>query len=580
MFFDIEVNHKTIKARRGETILQTLNRNGIKVPTLCNMPEFTPTGACRICVVEVEGKHGLVPSCSFQVEENMKVQTHSPRVVRARKNIVELLLSNHPDDCLYCDRNCNCELQSLAAELDIRERIIFGKRSALKADLSSPSVVRDLAKCILCGRCVRICEEVLGVYAIDFIRRGNMTCIGTAFNKPLNFSNCIHCGQCVMVCPTAALREKNQFPEILEHINNPEKELIVQYSPMVALSLNEEFGIRSAREVSGILNGILRKMGFSKIYDTSFAADLCIIEQAEELIARFEKGGKFPVISGFCQAVVKYIEQFAPDIIPFVSTCRSPQQAMGSLIKNYYAGTQNISPEKIYSVSIVPCTARKAEAQREEMTHKGISDIDAVITTREFIRLIRLYGIDVHSIEPDLTDAPFNIRSAAGMISAAPGGFTEALIRTLYYKISGKEMSQIKNNNLRGTKAFKEVKVKINGNTYNFAAFQGLAHFIPWIDKIRKGETDFHFIEIAACPGGCAGGGGQPYCCDEKIVKSQLSALYDVDDTETIKVAHKNPAVTDIYSDFLGNPLSEKSTKLLHTTFKNRENEEKQDGGG
>ncbi len=574
MFFDIEVNHKTIKARRGETILETLNRHGIKVPTLCNMPEFTPTGACRVCAVEVEGKPGLVPSCSFLVEENMKIQTHSSRVIKARRSIVELLLSNHPDDCLYCDRNCNCELQNLAADLNIRERIIFGKKNALKADLSSPSVVRDLAKCILCGRCVRVCDEILGVYAIDFIRRGNKTTIGTAFNKPLNFSSCIHCGQCIMVCPTAALHEKNQFPEILEHIHNPEKEVIVQYSPMVAVSLAEEFGIRSTKEINGILNAILRKIGFSKVFDSSFAADLSIIEQVEEFIARVDNGGKLPIISSFCQASVKYLEQFAPDMIPFLSTSKSPQQIMGTIIKSYYAEAHNISPDKIYSVSIMPCTARKAEAQREEMTHKGISDIDAVITTRELIKLIRLHGIDVHNIEPELTDTPFDIRSSAGMISAAPGGLTEALIRTLYFKRNGKEMTQLKISDLRGAKTFKEVKVKVNGNTYNFAAFQGLANFIPWIDKIRNGEVNYQFIEVMACLGGCIDGGGQPYGCDDKIKKSRLTALYEVDDTETIKVAHKNPSITEIYLKFLGSPLSEKSTKLLHTTYKNREDSE------
>lgn len=387
MIFDIEVNNKIIKARKGETILSALNRNGIKVPTLCFMEDLLPTGACRICVVEVEGQDNLVPSCAQPVEEWMKIKTHSPKVIKARKTIVELLLSNHPDDCLYCERNGNCELQKLSIELNVLERRISGRKGNQKADRSGSSMVRDPKKCILCGRCVRVCEEIVGVTAIDFIKRGNHCEITTSFEKGINLSSCINCGQCIMVCPTGALYERDHLPEIVDSLNNPSKHVVIQYSPTISVSLAEEFGVKAGKDINGMLNAALRKIGFNKVFDCSFGADINTIEAANQLVDRIKTNQKLPMFSSCCPAWVKYAEQTHPELIPNLSTTKSPQQMMGALIKSYYAENHDIAPENIYTVAVMPCIAKKFEAQREEMTHKGITDVDAVLTTRELARL-------------------------------------------------------------------------------------------------------------------------------------------------------------------------------------------------
>ena len=382
MIVNIEVNNKIIKAKKGETIRSALMAHGINIPSLCAMKDFTPTGACRMCVVEVEGKDGLVTSCSHPVEEWMKISTHSPRVVRARKSIVELLLSNHPDDCLYCIRNGSCELQDLAEELNVRERRIIGKKNKYRLDHSSPAIVRDPAKCILCGRCVRVCSEVQSVHAIEFINRGNKTFIGTSYNKDLNFSSCILCGQCIMVCPTAALYEKDNLAELEEALNNPARKVIAQIDPSVSVTIAEEFGIKPGKDIHGLVVAALRKIGFDLIFDTAFGADLSVIEMTKELIHNKDIDKKTPVFAGLCPGWVKYVEQFWPDYNVKLSPLKSPQQLLGSIIKNHYADISGIPSETIYSVAISPCTARKFEAQREDMTSKGISDIDNVLTTR------------------------------------------------------------------------------------------------------------------------------------------------------------------------------------------------------
>jgi len=373
MVFNIEVNNKIIKARRGDTILETLRRNGITVPVLCNMEGFTPTGACRICVVEVEGRNDLVPSCSQPVEEWMKIHTHSPRVINARRTIVEMLLSSHPDDCLYCIRNGNCELQDLAQELGIRERKLPVVKRQVKKDPSSSSVHRDPAKCILCGRCVRVCKDRIGVSTFDFIGKGMKTTVGPTFNNRLNVSNCINCGQCIMVCPTGALHEKDNIAQVQSALQDPEKHVVVQISPTVSVSLAEEFNIRTGKELDGLLVAILRKMGFDRIFKTAFAADIMLLRVVDELADRLERNERLPMFSSDCPAFVKFMEQSHPDLLPHLSVSKSPQQIMGSLIKHHYARDQKVKGEKIVSVSLMPCTAKKFEAQREEFTVKGIS---------------------------------------------------------------------------------------------------------------------------------------------------------------------------------------------------------------
>ncbi len=571
MIFDIEVNNKIIKAKKGETILSALSRNGIKVPTLCHMEDLPPSGACRICVVEVDGQDNLVPSCAQPVEEWMKIKTHSPKVIKARKTIVELLLSNHPDDCLYCERNGNCELQKLSVELNVLERRISGKKGMQKADRSGSSMVRDPKKCILCGRCVRVCEEVIGVTAIDFVKRGNHSEITTSFGKGINLSSCINCGQCIMVCPTAALYERDHLPEIIDSLNNPDKHVVIQYSPTISVSLAEEFGVKAGKDINGMLNAALRKIGFNKVFDTSFAADVNTIEVAKQLHERIKEKAKLPMFSSCCPSWVKYVEQTHPELIPNLATAKSPQQIMGSLIKGYYAENQYIAPENIYTVAVMPCIAKKFEAQREEMTVKGITDVDAVLTTRELARLIRLYGIDIMNIESELADTLLGTRSSSGKLYAVSGGVAEAVARTTFNLFTESDMMNFKIQELRvQNKNRKEYKLKVADKEINFVAVSDMINAEKLISEIKSGKSDFQFVEVMACPGGCVNGGGQPIPARKEDIKARIKCIYDVDDKESIKFAHKNPQLNEIYKSFQDNE-EENSLQKLHTAFNERE---------
>ena len=566
----IYVNHQPVEAREGEYILDVLKRSGIHVPTLCHMKDRFPSGACRMCLVELEGSGRLITSCSYPVEEGMKVLTHSPKVVEARKTILELLLANHPDDCLYCVRNGNCELQKLSSDLGVRERKIRGPKKELYLDRSGAGIVRDPAKCILCGRCVRMCEEVMGVSAIDFINRGSNTVIGTAYNMGLNTSSCVNCGQCILVCPTGALSEKNHFGEIRQALDDPQKTVVVQYAPAISVSLAEEIGMDPGKDVNGILNAALRKIGFDYVFDTSMSADLTIMEESAELIQRVKKGENLPLITSCCPAWIKFAEQFYPDFLPRISTCKSPQQMMGAVIKSYWAEQTGTAPENIYSVSIMPCTAKKFEGQREEMMQQGLPDVDAVITTRELAGFIRMYGVDMQRLEPEMTDSPLGARSTAGKIFGASGGVAEAAIRTAYYRLTGEELARFRIPAVRGFKGRKETRVSVNGLDLGVAVVSGLGNARELLDEIRNGRDDIHFIEIMACPGGCINGGGQHIGADTGAIRARANALYEIDDSEPIKVSHRNPDVADLYSRFLGKPLGERSHALLHTSYQER----------
>lgn len=571
MVFNIQVNKQEIQANKGETILTALRRNGIRVPTLCNMKDFTPTGACRMCIVEVEGKENLIPSCSYPVEEWMKIKTHSPRVLKARKTIVELLLSNHPDDCLYCERNGNCELQKHAEDLNIRERRIPGSKSNHKIDKSGLSVIRDPAKCILCGRCVRICEEKQAATTLGFTRRGSDLIIAAAMDKPLNFSNCINCGQCVMYCPTGALTEKIEYADLDRIIADPEKIKVVQYSPTIAASIAEEFRLKNGSDVNGIINAALRKMGFDKIFETSFGADMQIIEQSEEFIRRMDNGENLPFLTSCCPSWVKFAEQNFPDFLPNLSRVRSPQQIMGSAIRNYYPFISDVNTENIFSVSIMPCTAKKFEAQRVEMTRKGIPDIDRVLTIREFVRLIKLHGIDMDHLEAEPADDPMGAKTSAGKLVGVSGGSLEALMRTIYYKMSGKNLDSMRMNKLRSSRGLKEMSIKIGRKELKVAAVSGMAAAVNLLEAVRSGKKQYDIIEVMACPGGCVNGGGQPIRNEEVNVKSRARVLYDIDNKEIIKVAHKNPQIFQAYENYYEEPGSEKCIQELHTVYASRE---------
>jgi iron-only hydrogenase group A len=567
----IQVNNKTIEAKPGEMLLSALRRAGIQVPTLCNLEELLPTGACRMCVVEVEGAPSLVPSCAFPVREGMKVKTHSQRAVRARKTILELLLANHPDDCLYCPRNGSCELQSLAENLGVRQRRYTGLKSQHKIDASSPSLVRDPDKCILCGKCVRTCEEVQGVACLDFIGRGSKATVGTAFNQGLNVSSCVACGQCIRVCPTGALSEQSHFRAMLNAIDDPETTVCVQVAPAVSVTLGEEFGIKPGADIAGLLNAALRRLGFDYVFDTAFSADLTIMEEGSELVHRLQNGGRLPMMTSCSPGWIKFVEQFYPEMIPNLSTCKSPQQMLGAVVKGYFAERQKIDPEKIFTVSVMPCTAKKFEAGRAEMMRGDIADIDLVLTTRELARIIRMRGIDINALEPETADTPFGERSTAGKLFGATGGVMEAALRSAHYLVTGKEMENLKIQPVRGLDGIKTASVKIGDVELNVAVVSGLANARKLLDEIRAGRKDLHFIEVMTCPGGCINGGGQPIGTDLEAVKARMQALYKIDREEGVRVSHANPSVQRLYSEWLGKPMSDVSHKYLHTHYHARE---------
>jgi iron-only hydrogenase group A len=571
MMIQFEADGKMIEAEDGETILAALRRKGVHVPTLCHMEGLTPTGACRLCIVEVEGAPGLVPSCSFPATAGMKVKTRTPRVLEARKTIVELLLANHPDDCLYCARSGKCDLQTLARDLGVRHRTYRGAKNDHPLDISSPSITRDPDKCVLCGRCVRMCEEVQGVAAIDFIGRGAKTTVATAFARGLNVSSCVNCGQCILVCPTGALTEHSNVDEVVAALADPTKTVVVQHAPSVSVQLAEEFGVKAGTDVDGRMVAAFRRMGFARVFDTSFTADLTIMEEASELAHRVATGGVLPMMTSCSPGWIKFVETFYPDFLPNLSSCKSPQQMMGAVIKGFWAPNQKLDPAKVISVSIMPCTAKKFEAGRPEMAPHHVPDVDYVLTTRELGELIRRFGIDLMALESETADTPFGERTTAGKIFGASGGVMEAAVRTAHFLLTGQELENLEIRPLRGGKGIKELRAKIGDLEVGAAVVSGLGNARALLEQLRSGRKDLHFIEVMTCPGGCINGGGQPLGADLEAVKARMQALYKIDREETVRVSHKNTEVKRLYDDFLGKPLGEKSHKLLHTHYAKRE---------
>lgn len=568
MLFTIQVNNKKIKAEKGETILSALNRNGIIIPTLCRMKDFTPTGACRMCVVEVEGRDRLVTACSQPVEEWMKIKTHSPRVLTARKTIVELLLSNHPDDCLYCDKNLKCELQKLSEELNIRERRMRARKIKPRVDQSSPSIVRELSKCILCGRCVRVCEEVITPTSLDFIKRGSFTHIGPALDRDFNFSSCIHCGQCVMVCPTGALHEKHNITEVQEYLHNPEILKVLQYSPVAGYGVAEELGLKYTRDFDKIINAVLRKIGFDKVFTTGLGSDIYLSELTSELKQRIDSGSKSPLIISACPAWVKFAEQFVPAWLGDLSTVKAPQQIAGVLIKTIVASQAAVKPEKIFSVSASPCMAMKFESKRDGMMRKGISDVDSVMTVRELARLIRLYGIDVMNTDPEPFDDPLSGRSSAATMTEVSGGISESVIRQLSFLISGSEPEKQYFRKFRQGGSFREISVPIGNLHLSIAIVDGLAGFERLKESVGAGNK-YDLIEIMTCQGGCVNGAGLPPARNKDIIKGRAKNIYQADETEAISLPSKSPVLINLYEKLTELGLAA-DKKLFHTHFEKR----------
>ncbi len=565
-----EADGRTIQANDGVTILTALRNEGIQVPTLCHMEGLPPSGACRLCVVEVEGAPTLTPACSFPVVNGMKVKTRSPKVLEARRTIIELLLASHPDDCLYCSRSGKCDLQRLSREMGVTQRRLRGAKAHKELDVSSPSIVRDPEKCILCGRCVRVCEEVQGVGAIDFVGRGSRAYTGTAFNTGLNTSSCICCGQCVLVCPTGALSEHSSLDAVIAALADPEKMVVVQHAPAVSVSLAEEMGLKPGTDVDGKMVAALRRVGFDRVFDTSFTADLTIMEEGSELVERIKNGGTLPMLTSCSPGWIKFVEEFYPDFIPNLSTCKSPQQMMGAIVKSFFAERQGTDPAKIVSVSIMPCTAKKFECSRPEMG-RGAPDVDSVLTTRELGKLLHLFGIDLKDLEPETADTPFGERSTAGKLFGASGGVMEAAIRSAHYLLTGKELGELKIQPLRGMAGMKELRVKIDGLEVGAAVVSSLGNARKILEQVRQGRNDLHFIEVMTCPGGCINGGGQPLGMDMSAVQSRMKALYKIDGQETLRTSHSNPWVKRLYDEYLGQPLGEKSHHLLHTDYHHRD---------
>jgi len=566
----IEVNGRQVDAPQGEMLLSALRRVGIDVPTLCNYEGLTPAGACRVCVVEVEGQRSLVPACAFPVTAGMKVKTQTDRVVAARRMIIELLLADHPDDCLFCERNETCQLRKLAESFGIRRRRFIGQRSSYPIDSSGESIVRDDEKCIKCGKCVRVCDEVQGVACIDFINRGSQTIVGTAFDEGMNVSSCVNCGQCVTNCPTGALIGKSHIERVMAALRDPHLHVVVQHAPSVSVTIGEEFGISTGVDVMGKMQAILRRMGFDAVFDTSFSADLTIMEEATELIHRIKHKGVLPMFSSCSPGWIKFVETFYPQNIPNLSTCKSPQAMLGAVIKTYYAEKKGLDPKNIYSVSVMPCTAKKFEASRPEMGRDGYRDIDAVLTTRELAQMIRRFNLGLE-FQPEEADSPFGVRSSAGKIFGATGGVMEAAVRSAYYFMTGSELGDLKIEAVRGLSGIKEAHIDIAGLEVGIAVVNGLGNARRLLKQINAGtRKDIHFVEIMTCPGGCVGGGGQPYGTDISKLKMRSWELYNIDNTETLRVSHANPEILQIYQEYLGEPNSHKAHELLHTHYQPR----------
>jgi len=563
----ITINDIEVNVEADETVLGACRRHGVRIPTLCHLAHLTPTGACRLCVVEVEGQRALVPSCAFPVADGMKVRTHSARAVEARRVIVELLLANHPDDCLYCVRNADCQLRELAAELGVQGRRFHGAKLRYKMDASSPAIIRDPAKCILCGKCVRVCEEVMKVGCIDFIGRGSTTTVGPALDQGLNVSSCVNCGQCILVCPTGALSEHTAVPAVLAALNDPGRTVVVQHAPAVAVTLGEQFGLRPGADTAGLMNAALRRLGFARVYETAFAADLTVMEEASELVKRIREGGPLPMMTSCSPGWIKYVEQFRPEFIPNLSSCKSPQMMLGALIKSPLAA----DADRVFSVSIMPCVAKKFEAARPEMERDGVPDVDAVLTTRELAGLLRQRGIELALLEPEPADDPFGSRSTAGRLFGGSGGVMESALRTAHWMLTGRDLAELRVSSVRGVEGVRECRVKIDGLGLGAAVVSGLGQAAALLDQIRAGRSDLHFIEVMTCPGGCINGGGQLRAAVPEVVRARQQALYALDRDGSLRTAHGNESIQRLYAEFLGEPLGEMSHRYLHTHYAPRE---------
>ncbi len=570
------INNQKVAVEEGSTILEAARKLKIRIPTLCNLDlhdiRMVNRGAsCRVCVVEVEGRRNLAPSCSTPAVEGMVVTTNSLRCIQARRTIIELFLSNHPKDCLVCEKNLGCELQALAAEYHIRAIRYQGERATHPIDVSSRAIIRNMDKCIMCRRCETMCNEVQTVNVLSAINRGFDTYIAASMNMPMNESTCVFCGQCVAVCPTAALTEVSHIDNVWNALNDKKKYVVVQTAPAVRVALGEEFGAEPGTIVTGKMVAALRRLGFDKVFDTDFAADLTIMEEATELIHRLKHGGKLPILTSCCPGWVKFFEHQFNDMLDIPSTSKSPHEMFGAITKSYYAEKMGIDPHDICVVSVMPCLAKKYEAARPELSNDGMQNVDEVITTRELARMLKEANIDLMQLEEEEYDDPLGESTGASVIFGATGGVIEAALRTAYEWLTDKTLKKVEFHDLRGFDGIKEAIIKINDMDIKIAVAHGLGNARTLLENIREGKADYHGIEIMACPGGCVGGGGQPYHHgDINVIKKRTEGIYKEDKEKKLRKSHENPYIQKLYEEYLGEPYGEKAHELLHTHYEKR----------
>ncbi len=586
---NLTIDNTPFRVNKGTTVLEACRQAGINIPTLCYLEKIQAIGACRVCLVEIEGIKDLVASCVMPVSEEMKIHTNNRRVREARKVVVELLLSEHEGDCQVCDRNEDCELQNISHDLGIVKLRYEGEKAQRYQDHSTIGLVRDSAKCISCRRCVTVCTEVQGISALFPQSRGFKTTIGPAFGQGLDTVTCVQCGQCAAVCPVGAISERDQIDEVWAALDNPDLTVVVQTAPAIRAALGECFGMEPGTLVTGKMTTALRRMGFDAIFDTNFSADLTIMEEGTELLTRLKKAlvdkedVALPMFTSCSPGWILFMEHYYPDMLKNLSTCKSPQQMMGAMVKTYYAKKLGKKPEELFMVSVMPCTAKKFEAARAEMNSSGVQDVDIVLTTRELGKMITQSGIDFQALEDSEMDAPLGLGSGAADIFANTGGVMEAALRTAYELVTGRELpfDNLHVTPVAGLEGIKEAEITIEGTVPEWSFLEGVTLKIAvvhtlgkareLVEKIRAGEAEYHFIEVMTCPGGCIGGGGQPRITTDAVREARIAAIYKEDEGKTLRKSHDNPAISTVYKEFLGAPLGHLSHELLHTKYEEKE---------
>ncbi|MHC6202261.1 NADH-dependent [FeFe] hydrogenase, group A6 [Breznakiellaceae bacterium SP9] len=573
-----KINGIPVQVEEGTTILKAAEKANVKIPTLCYSPDLPPWASCGLCIVRLEGSPKMVRACTTPVNEGLSVITHDAELIAVRKTVIEMILSNHPNDCLQCPRSGSCELQTLAADFGIREVPYVKVLNAIPVDNSNPAIILNPEKCIRCGRCVKVCQEMQNVWALEFMGRGIKGRIAPAAGAPLGESPCIKCGQCAAHCPVGAIYERDDTVKVWNALQNQDLHTVVQIAPATRVALAEEFGLEPGTIATKKMYAALRRLGFKTVFDTNFSADLTIMEEGTELVHRLTKGGDIPLITSCCPAWVDYMEKYYTDMIPNFSTAKSPQQMMGAMIKAYWADKAKVNPDKVCSVSVMPCTAKKWEITRNDdmKSAKHGYDVDIAITTRELARMIKQAGIDILNLPDEEADSPLGPYTGAGTIFGATGGVMEAAVRSAYFLVTKKELGDVNFKPVRGLDGVKEAEVNLDGTKIKVAVAHQMGNIAAVLDKIRAAKaagkpSPWQFVEVMACRGGCVGGGGQPYGCTDEVRGKRAAGLYKDDEQSKIRCSHQNPCITQVYKEFLGEPNGHKAHELLHTKYQARE---------